>query len=208
MILFPKSFSFPSFSRVFSLVFVSLLRWRLMFPKAAVPQPRSPSRRPPQPRTPRPGGTGTGHHFVLEQLCPWASPGQRLPITFNTPSSVRSGSCQGKHCAGVLLPPCFCLWLLFFLMFLMILQRSPNDGDGRAARGSPRAAPAAAPPPGTVTPGDHHPWGPSPLGTSPPGAGNGDRDSPAAPTTGQPWGGCWPLGMRCRLSPRYQSQPG
>lgn len=125
-----------------------------MFPKAAVLEPQSPSRRPPQPWPPCPGGMGTGHHFVLEQVCPWASPGQRLPITLNMPSSVRLGSCQGKHCAGGPSSPLFLFAVAFFLMFLMILQRSPNDEDEGTARGSPRAALA---PGDTAAPRDRHP---------------------------------------------------
>lgn len=92
-----------------------------MFPTAAVPVHPPPW---------GPAGSGTGHPHVLEQVCPWASPGQRLPIMLSTPSSVTSGSCQGKHGTGVLLSPVFFFVRgCFYLIFLMILQRSPNDGD-------------------------------------------------------------------------------
>ena len=50
--------------------------------------------------------------------------------------------------------PLFLSVVAFFLMFLMILQKSPNDGDEGTARGSPRAALA---PGGTAAP-----RGPSP----------------------------------------------
>lgn len=81
-----------------------------MFPTATMPEPPSPSRHDPEA-----AGWGTGQRLVLGQLCPWASPGKRLPITLNTPSNVRSGSCQGKHHTGVLLPPLFLSLLCFFL---------------------------------------------------------------------------------------------
>lgn len=98
---------------------------------------------------------GTGHHFVWEQLCPWASPGQRLPIT----QLCQIGFLSRKTLRGGPPSPLFFLSAVaFFLMFLMILQRSPNDGDesaGPALLAGPHVLlwpPAAPLAPGTVTP--------------------------------------------------------
>lgn len=117
--LIAREFLLP-FPRAFAWL-LSHYRWTRMLPEAARLQPQ-------------PGGSGTGRVWSVRKFV------RGPPIMLSALSSVTSGSHQGQPWRGSLLPPFFIFFpcmVAFFFIFLMVLQKSPNnrEGSGAAAPG-------------------------------------------------------------------------